>query len=113
MLPRIGRLRKEHDHELVRRVGRRTSDQFLTVKTLQTGKTLTRVAVVVSKRVDKRATVRNRIKRQVRGMIEGVYQKLKPGIDVVIIVNPAALNISRKDTETRLIYLLNKQAIIK
>jgi len=46
-------------------------------------------------------------------MIEGVYQKLKPGIDVVIIVNPAALTISRKDTETRLIYLLNRQAIIK
>lgn len=112
MLPRGARLCKERDHELVRRAGRRSSDQFLTVKMLNSSNKYARIAVVVSKRVDKRATARNRIKRQIRAIIEEIYNKLRFGVDMVVIVNPAARSLTRKDLENKLLNLLNRLSLI-
>jgi ribonuclease P protein component len=112
MLPRSARLRKERDHEHVRRTGRRASDQFLSVKALQTQNTRPRVAVVISKKVDKRATVRNRIRRQILAKIEQKYKKLKPGTDIVVIIRPGISALTSKDAEIRMFSLFRQLSLI-
>jgi len=56
-----------------------------------------RFAIIVSKKVDKRAVVRNRIKRLISSCIEELYKDLRPGCDMIFIVKKGA--IGKKRTE--------------
>jgi ribonuclease P protein component len=56
-----------------------------------------RFAIVVSKKVDKRAVVRNRIRRLISSSIEELYNDLKQGKDTMFIVKREAINKSRRD----------------
>jgi ribonuclease P protein component len=48
-----------------------------------------RFGFVVSKKIDKRATARNRIKRTFRACIEEALENIKPGLDFLFIVKKA------------------------
>jgi len=48
--------------------------------------TQNRVAVVVSKKIDKRAVVRNRIRRRVYEIIRNMWEETEQGYDLVITI---------------------------
>ena len=56
---------------------------FFTLKTVRNSLALNRFAFVVSKKIDKRATVRNSIKRKLRSCIEEIFDKIETGNDFV------------------------------
>jgi len=56
-----------------------------------------RFAIIVSKKVDKRAVVRNRIRRLISSCLEELYSKMRQGRDAVFIVKREAINKSRQD----------------
>ncbi|MCG9886188.1 MAG: ribonuclease P protein component [Cyanobacteria bacterium] len=49
-----------------------------------------RVAIVISKKFDKRAVVRNRLRRQIQGILIERSAILAPGFAVIVAVNPNA-----------------------
>ncbi len=59
-----------------------------------------RVAVVVSKKVHKNATIRNRVKRKLLAHIEGKINKNK-GIDLVFYLKRKALEVENMTDEIR------------
>lgn len=98
MLPQKNRLRHPEDFTAVYRRGSRCHGTHLTLRALfiQGGAVgespiPTRMGISISQKVSKRAVVRNRIKRQIRAGWRHLLPRLKPGWDVVIVVQPAAV----------------------
>lgn len=63
-----------------------------TLRYLKTGYPVSRIGVVVSRKVSKKATDRNRLRRQVIGWWQANQSRLNPGYDVACIV--------KRNTET-------------
>ncbi len=70
---------------------------FFVIKTAKNEKAYSRFGFTVSKKIDKRAVVRNRIKRQVRSCVEQNLEKIKPGRDILFIIKKGAVG---KETGT-------------
>ena len=86
MLAREQRLRKSADIARVYKLGRFGNSGELQVKALLRKQTTTRVAVVVSKKVSKKAVVRNRIRRRLTANLAARWQTLAAGYDIVVSV---------------------------
>ena len=85
MFPKPHRLPSSHiravfDH------GKRTGTPLLQFIIFRNTDTVSRFAVVVPARIDKRATVRNRSKRLVREAIRRLLPEVAGGWDVVVVV---------------------------
>ncbi len=111
-LPKENRLRRRQDFQEVYQSGRRRTGAYFTVRSLrdQFRKSLvqrrdaikansaiapngilpTLIGISISKKVSKKAVVRNRIKRQIRAAIRQLLPLISPGLLVVIIVRPTA-----------------------
>lgn len=91
MYPARNRLRHETEVKEVLMRGSSRSGKFVRAKIAKNAEGRTLVTVVVSKKTEKTAVGRNRIKRRVREVLrEAITKKVISGKSVVILVNPAA-----------------------
>lgn len=90
------RLAKDREIQRVFKQGGSFFNPFFSLKYLKIrGATIPRFAVVVSTKVQKKATVRNRLKRIVRETIRLNLGKIPPG-DYVLILKPKAAEAEEK-----------------
>jgi len=109
-LSKANRLTDRQDFRAVFREGIRRQGSHLTLRALRskenaynlqeqewatstksnTQLTPTRIGISISTKVSKRATVRNRIKRQIRSAFRWLLPELLPGWRLVVIVQPLA-----------------------
>jgi ribonuclease P protein component len=88
MLAKENRLRKTNDFDKVFKKGRAYKEDFLFVKIAENGLEDSRFGFVVSKKFSKKALDRNKIKRQLRGLIKLKLPNIKKGLDIIILVIP-------------------------
>ncbi|MBI4220404.1 MAG: ribonuclease P protein component [Chloroflexi bacterium] len=81
------RLTRRSDFEHTRVHGKRASDRLFVLGAAQSGASVTRFGLAVSKRVGG-AVVRNRLKRRIRGVLDTL--SFEEGWNVVIAARPAA-----------------------
>ena len=86
MLASDYRLKKPRDIARVFKRGRFANAGALSIKYDRNGLDVSRLVIVVSKKVSKKATVRNRIRRRVSGILEERWQTVQTGYDIVITV---------------------------
>lgn len=86
MLTKDFRLRRARDISRVYGRGRFIGAGPLTAKYLSNGYDYSRAVVVVGKKVSKKATVRNRIRRRIAAILADKWQTVGPGYDIVITV---------------------------
>lgn len=75
---------------------------FFIAKKLSNNLSYSRFGVVISKKVDKRAVARNKIKRDIFKYISSENLYKKKGTDILIIVYPAIKNIDKNILENEL-----------
>lgn len=109
MLSKANRLTNRQDFRAVFREGIRRQGSHLTLRALSSKEnahnvqqgwvtsiksnpqlTPTRIGISISTKVSKRATIRNRIKRQIRAAFRWLLPELLPGWRLVVIVQPLA-----------------------
>src|SRR3972149_4328337 len=73
MLSKKNRLSKFTKRERTKTV----SFPFFTLKYAKTGEKDLKFAFVISKKIDKRAVIRNKVKRQISKGLEGILEKIK------------------------------------
>jgi len=73
------------------------SSPLFIIKVRENGLSFNRFTIIVSKKIDKRAVVRNRIKRLISSCIEELYKDLRSGCDMIFIVKKGV--IGKKRTE--------------
>jgi len=93
MFATANRLRSSRDITRVYRQGRYGGGGVLSLKARKSSLEATRVVVVVGKKTDKRAVVRNRLRRRVIGALERLWDRVPAGYDIVVTVheNPGEL----------------------
>jgi len=85
MLPLKHRLKKKKDFAKVYKKGKGFKQDFLFLKAVENGLENTRIGIVVSAKVAKKAVDRNLIKRRLREIMRKRIEGIKPGLDIVII----------------------------
>jgi ribonuclease P protein component len=90
-LPSNHRLKGWQDFRQVYRQGKRYQSHHLIIRVLagEADQAIpTRFGISVSKKVSKKAVIRNRIKRQLKGVIRGLLPKITSGWQIIIMVKP-------------------------
>jgi ribonuclease P protein component len=86
MLASAHRLKKGGEISRVMMRGRYAADGPVAVRSLRTHLPSSRGVVVVSKKVSKKAVVRNRIRRRLAALLAERWATVTPGYDIVITV---------------------------
>jgi len=94
MLPKINRLKREKDIEKVFKRGKGVKEGFLVLKVVKNNFRKPRVAFVVSQKISKKATLRNKIRRKLSELVRLKIKRVKKGVDLVLI---AASGLEEKD----------------
>jgi len=113
MLPKENRLKRDKDFTAL--FSRKTKGIFGTyigAKLKKNDLAVFRAAVVVGTKISKKAVVRNRLRRQVREVLRLNLAKLKPGYDLVLIVNKEALGKEQVLLEKDVLKVLKKVKLI-
>ncbi len=114
MLSKPHRLLSDKEFQKIWKRGLGFYTKNLGFKVLENKLAVSRFGIVVGTKISKLATIRNRIKRQIREIIQEKIKKIAPGYDFVITVLPTALGKTydelKKDVISGLTHfnLLNK-----
>ncbi len=88
MLPKINRIKKKKDFEEIFKKGKNLKNGFLIFKVAKNNLNQSRFGFVVSQKVSKKATIRNKIKRRMSEIIRLNSKNIKNGIDAVLVALP-------------------------
>jgi ribonuclease P protein component len=134
-LPKQSRLRSSRDFARVHRQGSRAGTAHLAMRALKSKGTSASTnnaglknprerademsaalsscfGISISRKVSKRAVVRNRIKRQLQAIIRRYLPDILPGWQVVIVVRASAVECEFDDFLRELEYLLKKLSVL-
>lgn len=112
MLAREQRLRKSSDIARVYKLGRFGNSGELQVKALASKQPSSRAAVVVSKKVSKKAVVRNRIRRRLLENLASHWQTLGSTYDIVVSVRSDVSEMPAADLGRKLEQSLQRCGVI-
>ncbi len=73
----------------------------------------TRLGITVTKKVDKRAVCRNKIKRLVREIFRKELSQIQNNLDILIIAKVGTSGISYSQAEQELLFLFKKARIMR
>lgn len=88
MLPRENRIKKEKEIERVLKQGKKFFQGFLVLKTAENTLGIPRFGFIVSKKVSKKSSVRNKIKRRLRELVRARLKKIDGNTDNLLIAAP-------------------------
>lgn len=113
MLPKINRIKKKKDFEIISKNGKNIKSNLFILKVLPNNFGISRFAFVISQKVSKKAVVRNKIRRRLSKVIEKKIKEIKPGIDIVFIVLKAIETNSFLEIEKEVIDIFINNKLIK
>lgn len=111
VLSRPNRLRQTRDINRVYGKGKFGGGGPLYVKALQKAAPSSRAVIVVSKKVSKKAVVRNRIRRRISGWLEDQWKTLPGGYDIVITVVNDISEMPPLELEKALVKALKRSGV--
>lgn len=92
-LAKVNRLKSFRDFRQVYESGKKYESAHLILRALldsETSNSEPKIGIVVSQKVSKKAVTRNRIKRQIKGIIRGLLPQMEKGGKIVIVVKTTA-----------------------
>ncbi|GFE70628.1 ribonuclease P protein component [Chroococcus sp. FPU101] len=116
-LPRVYRLKHRNDFKAVYEQGKRqTTSNLVLIALRDLIQTVppqpTRFGLSIGQKVSKKAVIRNRLKRLLRGAIRALLADIIPGWRVVVVVRPPAVECKYEHFVQELKTLLTKAGII-
>ncbi len=108
MLNRFNRLSKNKDFDNVFQKGRSSYKEILGAKLISNNLDHNRFGVLVGLKVNKKAIVRNKVKRQIKTAIRLEEPFLKKGYDCVIVVLPLILAKDYKEIREAIKFTFKK-----
>lgn len=99
-LPKAHRLKSPRDFRQVYESGKKYNSAHLILRALLDSDNQTKpsqIGISISQKVSKKAVIRNRIKRQLRGILRELLPQISPGWKIVIIVRRGASECQFED----------------
>lgn len=79
------RLRRRADIERCQKQGSKLYSKHFLLLVLPSDTNESRLAIAVTTKIEKRATIRNKIKRRLREIFRSVRSNLRPALDMVVV----------------------------
>jgi len=108
MLSKENRLKKKKDFEKVFKKGRGVNQDFLFLKFQKNNIKESRFGFLVSQKISKKAVIRNKIKRRLRGLINSNLSKIKKGNDIILVTRPGLEKNDFQSTKEMINTILKK-----
>lgn len=109
MLPKLNRLTQEKDIKRVMTRGRAFFVKEFGIKSIRKqSNLLSKVGIIVPKKLTRTAVLRNRIKRQVRHIFLKRINQIQPGYDIVFMARPDFLKLKFDEMEEKIISVLKR-----
>ena len=110
--PASRRLRKSREFKQVQEGGRKHfSKHFLLLVSAANG-AKSRVGITITTKIDKRAVVRNKLKRRIRYIFRVHQERLKSPVDMVVIARRDAVLRTYEEVERELLGLMRRAGVI-
>jgi ribonuclease P protein component len=100
MLRKIDRLKKEDDFRKILREGKSHKEDSLVLKYLPNRRQNTRIGISVSKKVSKKAVLRNKQKRRLASLARQKIHQIRKGLDIFLIALPGIEAKTFSETKT-------------
>ena len=110
---KISRLTKDKDFDQIFKCGRSYYSPSFGLKILPSQTETSRLGIVISRKVSKKARERNQLKRRIREFFRLEIGKLKPGYDFLVIVLPGATNKKYQEMAALLRQSLDRLKLLK
>ncbi len=107
----VERLKNPQEFSAVYTQGRPHFGKYVVVSILPTDRSVTRVGFAVGKKVGN-AVTRNKVKRRLRAIMQGLEKKLCPGMDVIIGAKRNSVTASFRDLEDDLCRVLKHSGVL-
>ncbi len=108
MLPKKYKLKRNNDFKKVFERGRHYQQDFIRIKILKNNLAISRFGFLVGLKVSKKATKRNKIRRQLEETVRLNLNKINSGFDTIISVSPEIIEKNYQEIEKTLIDLFKK-----
>lgn len=102
MLEKKLRVRKQKEFDFIYKKGKKIKTRFSIVIFTPNDLDFNRFAFIVSAKVDKKAVVRNKIKRRLREIIRLNYVKFKKAFDFIVVALPQSKQAEFQDLKVDL-----------
>jgi ribonuclease P protein component len=112
MLKRIYRITKDKEFQAIYRRGRFQSTALFSINYLPAKRDLSRIGIVVSKKITKKATERNLIKRRVREIARELHPRLKGNFDIIISVKKPVAEADFQEMKNTITKMFEKADLI-
>ncbi|GMR19284.1 MAG: hypothetical protein BMS9Abin34_416 [Patescibacteria group bacterium] len=114
MLPKENRLSSSFDFQRIRRLGRRGESPFFSFFVLREYDRIRppRFGFVVSAKVSKRATKRNRIRRVLQDEVGRALPRIQPGVSGVFWMKARALQSDPQELRAQVRKVLQKAGVL-
>jgi len=106
-------LKKKKDFEKVAKSGRPFFAHEFGFKILENNLDYNRYGIVINLKVDKRAVVRNKIKRRIKEIIRLNEKDFQKGYNVMILTREFVKELDYKEIEEKLLKLFKKAGVLK
>lgn len=113
MLPKKNRITKKTDFDAVFKNGRGDKEGFFLLKCISSVCPESRFGLIVSKKISKKAVVRNRIRRQLYSVIASQIAKINKAYECVVVALPGAEKSDFQTIVKTLEKLFVKTGIVK
>lgn len=108
MLAKRYRLTKNKDFAKVAQQGQVVFSRALGLKWIKNNLPYSRFGIVVSLKVDKKAVVRNKVKRRIRAVLKENLSKIVKGCDFLILTKPEIKELDYQQIKDKLLNLLER-----
>ena len=113
MLPKVNRLKKNKEFERVFKKGQSFREAFLILKVVVSSFKNSRFGFIVSKKVSKKSSLRNKIKRRLRGLVRARLKKITRNTDNLLIAAPGLETKDFQEMEKTVDKLFKKAKIVE
>jgi len=113
MLKKSNRITKDKEFDRAFKTGQSFYTKLFIVKAVNNDLGLNRLGVLISTKVSKKAVIRNKLKRQIKEIIQYELPNLKNGKDLVIVVFQEILDKNFKEIKEVVITALKRLKLYK
>jgi len=85
MLPKINRIKKKKDFDTIFKNSKSLKNSLFVFKIAKNNLGINRVGFIVSQKISKKATIRNKVRRRLADAVSKEIENFKSGIDLLFI----------------------------
>lgn len=112
MLPKIHRLHSDQEIKDLVRTGASFFLPEMLLKYKKNKENISKIAFVVSTKVDKRAVVRNKLARRLREILHSQIKDIRRGYSLLIIAKKKTLDLDFAQLKKQIFFALNKTKLL-